>query len=112
MIVESMTRAASLLKHDLDELQIDDWLDIFRQERFHPDDIVDTFNAGRRHWEWWPKPFDILPQMRKLRDHRDGASTRLLEDDKAWAVDGSEHIKRFRAQRLSKLTRSIGSKIK
>ena len=112
MIVESMTRTASLLKHDLDELQIDDWLDIFRQERIHPDDIVDTFNAGRRHWEWWPKPFDILPELRRLRDHRRQSETKQIGDDKAWAVDGSEHIKRFREQRLAKLTSSIGKKIK
>ncbi len=112
--MEALTRTATILKHDLDELQIDDWVDIFRIERLHPDDIVDVFNAGRRQWEWWPKPFDILPELRRLRDTRD--KTRLITDEQAWAVPMPDDLKAWRNRKekakLDKFMGKVGKPIK
>ncbi len=110
-VIQAMTVTASLLKHDLDEGQIAAWLEIFCQSGDHPDDVLTLFTRGRLSWTWWPKPHDVLEELRTLRAKRQ-ADQRLITDERAWAVDGSEHIDRWRKQRLAKLTSSIGKKVK
>lgn len=107
-----MTVTAGLLKHDLDEAQIAAWLELFCEDGVHPDDVIVLFTRGRRHWDWWPKPVDVLPELTAQRDRRRKAETRLITDEQAWAVDGADHIKRFRDQRLAKLTAKVGRKLK